>query len=61
MEIVLRDYNENTYKNLEILLNSNNRLAIEQPPSTGKSIITLKYIKDHLKDKTLNRVLYITY
>lgn len=60
MEIVLRDYNENTYKNLEILLNSNNRVAIEQPPSTGKSIITLKYIKDHLKDKTLNRVLYIT-
>lgn len=60
MEIELRDYNKRTLDNLYELLDRYKRVSINQPPSTGKSIITLKYIKDNLSNNKLNRVLYIT-
>ena len=60
MEIELRDYNKRTLDNLYELLDRYKRVSINQPPSTCKSIITLKYIKDNLLNNKLNRVLYIT-
>ena len=44
MEIELRNYNKRTLDNLYELLDRYKRVSINQPPSTGKSIITLKYI-----------------
>lgn len=45
-----------TYQNLNDLLEINDRVAIIQPPSTGKTMINLKFLQDN-KDK---RVLYLT-
>ena len=60
MKIELRNYNEPTYTNLINLLKTYKRVALDQPPSTGKSIISLKYIQDGIENNEINKVLYIT-
>lgn len=45
--IELYEHNQQTYKNLIRLFESNNRVACVQPTGTGKSFIMLKLIEDN--------------
>ncbi len=42
----LHKHNEETYKNLNELFKTNDRVAVVQPTGTGKSVIILKLIED---------------
>lgn len=53
MEITLRKHNEEAYKKVEEGLKNNNRIAVVEPPGTGKSFIALKWIQKNIEVKTI--------